>query len=259
MELSTNSETYFVAEGSIVRRIWGCADTVLVIFAGAAAEFALNKAVDWLYFTGKIPNDPIGRLFSTVTYAHRIIFSGEEEASNAIQSINRIHSNVEQARGSKIPDWAYRDVLYMLIDYSIRSFELLDRKLTECEKEELFDVFLRMGKNMALEGLPDTFSEWQISRDEHLRNNLAAGNYTRDLFLRYRVHLGPIRYRLMVQVQSLILPLHPLGLLNFSRPLAIRIPLRLYRRCRRAAFSNHALSLLLPKKYKTAIASLNRS
>ena len=51
---------HFVAKHSIVRTIWGRADTVLFIFAGAAAEFALNKAVDWLYFTGKVPQDPLG-------------------------------------------------------------------------------------------------------------------------------------------------------------------------------------------------------
>lgn len=56
----------FVQENSIVREIWGKSDTILFIFAGAAAEFALNKSVNWLYFTGKLPNDPIGRLFSTV-------------------------------------------------------------------------------------------------------------------------------------------------------------------------------------------------
>ena len=36
----------FVKENSIVREIWGKSDTVLFIFAGASAEFALNKAVD---------------------------------------------------------------------------------------------------------------------------------------------------------------------------------------------------------------------
>ncbi len=50
---------YFVDEKSIVREIWKRTDTVLLIFAGSAAEFALNKAVDWLYYTGKIPDKPI--------------------------------------------------------------------------------------------------------------------------------------------------------------------------------------------------------
>lgn len=54
---------FFVEKKSVVRKIWGKSDTILFIFAGAAAEFALNKAVDWLYFTGKLPSDPLGGYF----------------------------------------------------------------------------------------------------------------------------------------------------------------------------------------------------
>ena len=103
---------YFVEKDSIVRRIWGKGDTVLFIFAGASAEFALNKAVDWLYFTGRLPADPIGRLFSTVTYARLIVFSELEAAHRAIDRMRAIHSTVESNRGSQIPDWSYRDVLH---------------------------------------------------------------------------------------------------------------------------------------------------
>src|SRR6187200_3295101 len=102
---------FFVEKKSVVRKIWGKSDTVLFIFAGASAEFALNKAVDWLYFTGRLPADPIGRLFSTVRYAHRIVFSDSDEANAAIDKITSIHKGVEQSRGATIPDWAYRDVL----------------------------------------------------------------------------------------------------------------------------------------------------
>src|SRR5688500_19310526 len=114
---------FFVDQNSIVRRIWGKSDTILFIFAGAAAEFALNKAVDWLYFTGRLPADPLGRLFSTVRYARRIVFSAMEEANMAIDTMRLIHTAVEQNRGATIPDWAYRDVLFMLIHYSIAAYE----------------------------------------------------------------------------------------------------------------------------------------
>src|SRR4051812_35857081 len=110
---------YFVQEDSVVRQIWGKADTILFIFAGASAEFALNKAVDWLYFTGKLPADPIGRLFSTVNYARQIVFSSKDDALRAIDKITSIHSAIENKRGDTIPAWAYRDVLFMLIHYSI--------------------------------------------------------------------------------------------------------------------------------------------
>src|SRR6188768_2862625 len=144
---------WFVKQESVVRKIWGNADTILLIFGGAAAEFALNKAVDWLYFTGKLPADPIGRLFSTVTYARAIIFAERDNAYKAIDKITSIHAAVEQSRNAAIPDWAYRDVLYMLIHYSIAAYELLERKLTAAEKEAVFQVFYEVGNRMHLKTL----------------------------------------------------------------------------------------------------------
>ena len=112
--------THFVNKNSIVRDIWGNSDTILLIFAGASAEFALNKAADWLYFTGKLPKNPLDRLFSTVSYAHDIVFAERSKAVLSIGMMNKIHGAVEEKRGNTIPEWAYKDVLYMLIDYSIR-------------------------------------------------------------------------------------------------------------------------------------------
>ncbi len=89
----------FIDHQSIVREIWATTDITLFIFAGAAAEFALNKEVDWLFHTGKLPSDPIGRLFSTVRYAQLIIFSDERKALRTIDNINAIHHQVEFSRG----------------------------------------------------------------------------------------------------------------------------------------------------------------
>src|SRR5688500_6176099 len=151
---------FFVDEASIVRKIWGKSDTVLFIFAGASAEFALNRAVDWLYFTGRLPADPLGRLFSTVTSAWRIVFDEYGHALLAIDKITAIHSQVEANRGAKIPAWAYRDVLFMLIHYSIASYELLERKITAAEKEEVYNVFFRLGTRMGLNDLPTNYIDW---------------------------------------------------------------------------------------------------
>src|SRR5215203_707647 len=136
---------WFVQPDSIVRQIWGDTDVVLLIFTGGAAEFALNRAVDWLFFTNKLPSDPIGRFFSTVGYAQEIVFAEEEKALQTLQRINAVHRSVERKRDDVIPDWAYRDVLYLLIDYSLRAFELTKRPLTLIEKEELFQLFHRVG------------------------------------------------------------------------------------------------------------------
>ncbi len=195
---------YFVKEGSVVRTIWGKSDTILFIFAGAAAEFALNKSVDWLYFTGKLPADPIGRLFSTVRYAREIVFSSKEDAFKAIDMITQIHKGVEKKRGYTIPDWAYRDVLFMLIYYSIAAYELLEHRLSDAEKEEVYDVFYRVGIRMDLKDLPSSYVEWLPVREAHLSDNLQKSNYTEDLFIQYRKHLGSMRFKVLLEGQKLV-------------------------------------------------------
>ncbi|HEX8830404.1 MAG TPA: oxygenase MpaB family protein, partial [Longimicrobium sp.] len=166
---------------SIARRIWGDGDMVLLAFAGSAAEFALNRAVDWLFFTGKLPGDPIGRLFSTAGYAQQIVFADEATAARAFERIRMVHQAVEGQRGQRIPDWAHRDVLYMLIDYSERAHELLARPLTEDERHELYDVFYRVGLGLQIPGLPPTYDAWRADRERHLRRDLVHGEGTKAL------------------------------------------------------------------------------
>ncbi len=245
-------------KGSVVRQIWGKADTILFIFAGAAAEFALNKAVDWLYFTGRLPADPLGRLFSTVGYARRIVFSGLDDAHRAIDQMAKIHAGVEAGRGMAIPDWAYRDVLFMLIDYSIRSFELLERKLTEAEKAEVFTVFIRVGTRMGIKGLPATWPAWVQQRQQHLQENLAESGYTTDLYRQYRKHLGLVRYHLLLQAQALVVPARVKQLLGFGRFSYLGPVLRVYKLSRRLRLEWLLKAIILPPAYKAEISALDR-
>jgi hypothetical protein len=249
---------YFVDEGSIVRKIWGKSDTILFIFAGASAEFALNKAVDWLYFTGKLPADPLGRLFSTVSYARRIVFSENEKALQAIDKITAIHSFVEMSRGSKIPEWAYRDVLFMLIHYSIASYELLERKLTSVEKEEVFDVFYRFGNRMGLTGLPSCYNEWLVMREDHLNNHLEKSHFTVDLYIQYRQHLGWFRFRLLLQSQALVVPPQVKKLMRLSDFPLLSIAISPYKLSRKIGLDRLIKRLILPGKYRGEINSLDR-
>jgi len=248
---------YFVAKHSIVRQIWGKSDTILFIFAGASAEFALNKAVDWLYFTGRLPADPLGRLFSTVSYAQAIVLSEKQAALRAIDSMTRIHGEVEAKRGTSIPDWAYRDVLFMLIDYSIRSFEVLERKLTEAEKNEVFEVFRRVGNRMGIPGLPETFTAWQTMRQEHLGQNLKPSHYTKDLFKQYRKHLGKVRYTILLQAQALVVPQTVRGYLGIGKASLLRPLLVLYKVSRGIHIDSVLKTLLLPAQYKKQIDALD--
>ena len=248
---------YFVKPGSIVRQIWGKGDTILFIFAGASAEFALNKAVDWLYFTGKLPSDPLGRLFTTVSYARQIVFAEQNAAMAAIDKITAIHKAVESARDSQIPDWAYRDVLFMLIDYSIRAFEVLERKLTEPEKEETFDVFYRVGTRMNLAGLPANYADWTMMREEHLKENLAKSHFTEDLYKQYRKNLGLIRYHILIEAQVLVVPPRVNRLLSLGRiPWLIPV-ITIYKLSRMMGFESILKNAILPNEYKREIMDLD--
>ena len=249
---------YFVPKNSIVRKIWGKSDTIIFIFAGASAEFALNKAVDWLYFTGKLPKDPLGRLFSTVAYARLIVFAEKESAIKAINSMAAIHSQVETNRQSKIPDWAYRDVLFMLTAYSIKSFEVLERKLTIEEKREVFDVFNRVGLLMGLKGLPLNYEEWQSMRQEHLSQNMKYSHYTDDLFRQYRKHLGPIRYRILLEVQRTVIPVEVKEMLRIKNTMFIsNTGLSLYKLAKVLNSDNILKSIVLPSAYKEKVKALD--
>lgn len=249
----------FVERRSIVRKIWGNTDLVLLIFAGSAAEFALNRAVDWLFFTGEIPRDPIGRLFSTVRYAQEIVFVDEATANRTLARINAQHASVEHQRGETIPDWAYRDVLYMLIDYSERAYALLYRPLSLVEKSDLFEVFLRIGEGLSIPELPKTYAEWRLDRQRHLVRDLAYSNHTAKLFGAYRKHLGLFRYHLLLEVQALLVPDYVCRLLKLnSNPLMSGL-VQTYGIIGRGHLQSLVHTLLIPPRYWSDVRRFDRN
>lgn len=248
---------YFVKESSIVREIWGNSDTILLIFAGASAEFALNKAVDWLYFTGKLPKDPLGRLFSTVAYARKIVFSEKEEAIQAIYRINTAHSSVESDRGGKIPEWAYRDVLFMLIDYSIRSYEVLQRPLIHEEKNEVYEVFREVGFRMGIKELPKSYGQYETMRITHLEQHMLNGQFTNDLYRQYLKHLGFLRFRLLLESQILIVPTQVKKLMGFRKFSLLQPWIFFYKFIRKLSLHEFLKSMILPAQYRSEIRSLD--
>jgi len=230
---------------------------VLLVFAGSAAEFALNRAVDWLFFTGELPRDPIGRLFSTASYGQQIVFADERTASRTCARIRAAHQAVERERGQHIPDWAHRDVLYMLIDYSERAHELLARPLSADEQRELYDVFYRVGTGLQIPGLPPTYAEWKTDRERHLHRDLLHGDATDALYAEYRNHLGPWRYQLLLRIQAILAPGHVRGLLRLKRAEWLRLLVRLYPLLVRTGLHSIARQLLIPARYRSAVRTLD--
>lgn len=249
----------FVHRHSIVRTIWGDPDLVLLIFAGSAAEFALNRAVDWLFFTGEIPRDPIGRLFSTVRYAQQIVFVDEERARQTLNRINAQHASVEHERGQTIPDWAYRDVLYMLIDYSERAYALLYGPLTQLQRDDLFEVFLRIGEGLHVRELPGSYSDWQLDRRRHLLRDLRHSKHTSMLYEAYRRHLGIWRYYLLLEVQALLVPDEVRRLLRLNSNKLMSGLAQTYGIIDSSKLKSLVHTLLIPSRYWAEVRSFDRS
>lgn len=248
----------FVAPNSVVRRIWGNGDMVLFVFAGCAAEFALNRAVDWLFFTGALPRDPIGRLFSTAAYTKEIVFADVGTARRTLGRINAIHAAIERQRRRRIPDWAYRDVLYMLIHYSERAHELLARPLAPAERSELYDVFWRVGTGLGVRDLPATYAGWRADRQRHLRRDLARSAATDALYAQYRRALGGWRYRLLLGLQAVLAPQRVRALLGLRGGAALRPVVRLHPLLVRLRLRPLVQRLLMPAPYLAAVRELDR-
>lgn len=248
----------FVDRGSIVRRIWGDPDLVLLIFAGSAAEFALNRAVDWLFFTGKIPQDPIGRLFSTVRYAQEIVFVDDDTAMRTLERINAQHALVEHQRRQTIPEWAFRDVLYMLIDYSERAYSLLYKPLSRTQQRELHEVFSRIGNALYIPRLPGTYEEWQKDRRSHMARDLVFGKHTSMLFDHYRKHLGWWRYQLLLEAQAVLVPEEVRRLLKFSSNKLMSGLAQTYGIVTSGHIRSLVHSLLIPPRYWGEVRSFDR-
>ena len=249
----------FVRSDSIVRRIWGDADLVLLIFAGAAAEFALNRAADWLFVTGALPADPLGRLFSTAAVAQEIALGDRGRAERALAGIRGAHAAVEHRRGARIPDWAHRDVLYLLVDYSERAFEALHRPLTPGEQAELWTVFREVGTGLAIPELPDGYGAWREDRERHLLRDLTVSPHTNALFAAYRRALGPWRHLLLRQVQGALAPEHVLALLGLSRRRSVAGLLRAYPALTRRGLGPLVRRLLVPSVHLGAVQRLDRA
>jgi uncharacterized protein (DUF2236 family) len=257
LKLQAHAAADFVARGSVVRKIWGNGDMVLLLFAGSAAEFALNRAVDWLFYTGRLPDDPIGRLFSTAGYAQRIVFADASTAEVTLERIRAVHRGVESERGQQIPDWAHRDVLYMLIDYSERAHEMLARPLTAAEQRELYDVFYRVGTALGVPELPATYAAWREDRERHMRRDLRYGTCTETLYAQYRKQLGPFRYQMLLRVQSILTPEHVGALLRLKPAPWLAHGVRLYRLLLRARFRALLQRLLIPADLLPSVRALD--
>jgi len=145
----------------------------------------------------------------------------------------------------------------MLIYYSIASFELLERKLTATEKQEVYNVFYRTGTRMELKGLPTSYEEWLPVRQEHLKNDLQKTKYTIDLFKQYKKNLGAVRYRILVEAQMMVVPEIVKKLLAFRKFSLLKPAVPFYKLARLLNLDSFIKDILLPSAYKKEIKELD--
>ena len=74
------------------------------------------------------------------------------------------------------------------------------------ERDDLYDVFRRMGKGLAIPELPGTYDDWTADRQLHLERDLAYSDFTAALYSQYRRHLGPWRYATLLRLQRVLVP-----------------------------------------------------
>jgi hypothetical protein len=242
---------------AVMRRVWGSVDTVMLIFAGSAAEFAINKAVDWLFWTNALPRAPIKRFFKTVKYAQAVLLGDAATVARQIAAINGAHRGVERGRGYAIPAWAYRDVLFMLVDYGERAHRVVYGPMTTRDRVAHWEIMRELGEEMHIPDLPADYSAYLAARHQHLRENTAHTAWTDQLYAAYRKDLGPIRMALLLDLQASLVPKHVAGLLGLRRRAYMDRALRLYHHTPRALIPRLA-PWLLPREYFGQVAALSR-
>ncbi len=254
METKTSD---FVPKNHILRQIWTDTDCLMLIFAGASAEFCLNPAVDWLFFTNKLPSHPIDRMFSTINYARKIMFSEESQAIHIIQNINQIHGNIEFLRKNKIGNVAYLGVIYMLINYSIVAFEILKRPLSEFEKESIYQAFKKIAFYMHISQMPTNYTQYQVAYFAYEKNYLIKNEFTSKLKKAYRKSLGLIKYSLLKTVQSAIISKEIALKTKIRKSYLPILLLKIYSKCLPLSIRLYLLRLLLPIKYHKELSVFN--
>lgn len=242
---------------AVIRRVWGSVDTVMLIFAGSAAEFAVNKAADWLFWTNALPGAPIKRFFETVSYAQAVLLGDARTVARQMAAINGAHRGVERSRGYAIPAWAYRDVLFMLIDYGERAHAVVYGPMSDRDRHAHWVLMRELGEELHVEDLPVDYAAYQAARHQHLLENTAHTAWTDALYAAYRKDLGPLRMALLLDLQASLVPEHVAGLLHLRRRAHVDWLLRLYRHTPRWLVPRLA-PWLLPRPYFGQVAALAR-
>ena len=241
------------------RRVWSDPTCMLLVFVGASAEFPLNPLVDWLFYTGRLPADPIARFLSTVDYLRRLIVADEETRNLEASRLKQLHQQLENKRRQQIPAESYRDVLCMDTIYSIRSVPLVTGvDLSLSEKDSVVRDLSSVGESMGIPDLPWTYDQLCKQRQERLPL-WVKNEFTIRLLDSYRRALGPLTYELLISAYPMLVEPELLEQLGLGKRI-LSTPMRftLTPACRTGLI--HSLyQILLPKKIRSTVFNWSKS
>jgi len=198
----------------ITRTIWGNPENILLIYVGSAAEFALNPENHWLFYTGKLPSDPLRRFEKTLRYQRKLFFTPQDAIPALAQHIKAIHCDVEKSRSQeegpiKISDQAYLQVFSMLIEYGILGFEYLHRRnMTLQDRETYFDDMRSIALMMDIHDFPGDYRQYLTRRTKMVISELQCNAFTLQLMDAYRKNLPAFSYWGLLQFQARFI--HPI-------------------------------------------------
>ena len=254
---NTKSERLIPFETS--RRVWSDPTCLLLVFVGASAEFPLNPSVDWLFYTGRLPADPIARFLSTIDYLRRLINADDETRNLEAAKLKQIHQQLENKRGRHIPAKSYRDVLCMDTIYSIRSVPLVTGvDLSLAEKDLVVRELSSVGEQMGIPDLPWTYDQLCEQRKERLPLWVKS-DFTSRLLDSYRGALGPMTYELLISAYPMLVEPELLEQLGLGKRI-LSAPMRwtLTPACRTGLIRT-LYRILLPRKIKPTVLNWSKS
>jgi len=146
----------------------------------------------------------------------------------------------------------------MLIDYSERAYALLYGLLTQTQRDDLFEVFLRIGEGLHIRELPGSYTDWQLDRRRHLLRDLRHSKHTSMLYEAYRRHLGVWRYYLLLEVQALLVPDEVRRLLHLHSNKLMSGLAQTYGIIDSSKLRSLVHALLIPSRYWAEVRSFDR-
>jgi len=237
------------------RKLWTDLDHILLVYVGSAAEFALVEENHWLFYTNKLPSEPLDRLVSTFIWNRKVMTTSEADAETLAHTIRGFHDQVESERNReegghpKISNQAFRAVGAMLVEYALLAESYLEgRQVSDHEKETYYQDQRGFFEAMGIQDWEPSYQEFHRNREVEATEQLLPNKHTQELFQAYRKDLGLLRYFLLIHFMGWFVPEHIRATLDLPKACWFRWAYWLYPKLHGHVGAKLVHRLLLPPR-----------